>query len=131
MQRSFLVFDPEEQNYEAYLWKDLNGNAISESGEAELLWQKTLPQAVSFSWTAGIDRRACSNVNNAPSGAISFASPSYVPCDGQPCIKFDQHGFSVIGPGAVYLSEGEQSLAITGTRPGHFTMCEWDGERWR
>jgi len=36
-----------------------------------------------------------------------------------------------MGPGAVYLTLGEQSLAVTGTRPGHFTLCEWDGRRWR
>jgi DNA repair protein RadC len=39
------------------------------------------------------------------------------------------NGFSVMGPGAVYLNLGEQSLAVTGTRPGHFTLCEWDGRR--
>ena len=67
----------------------------------------------------------------APTSAITFASPAYEPCADRPCIKFDQHGFSVIGPGAVYLREGEQTLAITGTRPGHFAMCEWGVERWK
>ena len=131
MQRTFLVFDPDEQSYAAYTWQDRNGDGATEAGEADRLWQKSLPPGISFDWTPGIDRRACSNVNSPPGNAISFSSPNYAPCDNRPCIKFDQHGFSVMGPGAVYLGEGEQSLAITGTRPGHFTMCVWDGDRWR
>ena len=71
------------------------------------------------------------NTNTPPDEAISFASPDYPPCNDRPCIKFDQHGFSAMGPGAIYLSDAEQSLAITGTRPGLFTICQWDGERWR
>ncbi len=130
MQRTFLVFDPAVQGYFAYGWQDLNGDGAAESGESEQLWQKSLPPGVSFGWVAGIDRRACSNVSGAPGSAVSFASPAYAPCDDRPCIKFDQHGFSVMGPGAVYLQGDGQTLAITGTRPGHFTMCEWDGERW-
>ncbi len=131
MQRTFLVFDPDVQSYAAYSWQDRNSDGATEAGEADRLWQKRLPPGISFGWAPGIDRRACSNVNSPPGSAVSFSSPTYAPCDDRPCIKFDQHGFSVMGPGAVYLSEGEQSLAITGTRPGHFTMCEWNGERWR
>ncbi len=131
MQRTFLVFDPDAQSYAAYAWQDRDGDGIAEVGESDQLWQKSLPPGVFFSWAPGIDRRACSNVAGPPGSAISFSSPTYAPCDDRPCIKFDQHGFSVMGPGAVYLSEGEQTLAITGTRPGHFTMCEWNGERWR
>jgi prepilin-type N-terminal cleavage/methylation domain-containing protein len=131
MQRTFLVFDPDVQSYAAYSWQDRNSDGATEAGEADRLWQKRLPPGISFGWAPGIDRRACSNVNSPPGSAVSFSSPNYAPCDNRPCIKFDQHGFSVMGPGAVYLSEGEQSLAITGTRSGHFTMCEWNGERWR
>lgn len=131
MQRTFLVFDPDAQSYAAYSWQDRNGDGVTEVGESDQLWQKGLPPGVFFDWAPGIDRRACSNVNGPPGSAISFSSPVYAPCDDRPCIKFDQHGFSVMGPGAVYLSEGEQTLAITGTRPGHFTMCEWNGERWQ
>ena len=131
MQRTFLAFDSDTQSYLAYTWRDHDGDGVAETGESVQLWQKSLPPGVSFGWSSDIDRRACSNVAGAPSSAISFSSPTYAPCDDRPCIKFDQHGFSVMGPGAVYLSEGEQTLAITGTRPGHFTMCEWDGERWR
>ncbi len=131
MQRSFLVFDPAAQRYEAYQWRDHNSNGMTDDGEAERLWQKDLPPGVSFGWATGINRRACSNANTPPSSAISFASPEYLPCNNRPCLKFDQHGFSVIGPGAIYLHEGEQSLAITGTRPGHFTICAWNGVRWK
>lgn len=131
MQRTFLVFDPDEQSYAAYLWQDHNDDSITESGESDQLWQKRLPPGVSFGWAAGIERRACSNVVGSPSGAITFSSLAYAPCDDRPCIKFDQHDFSVMGPGAIYLNEGVQTLAITGTRPGHFTLCEWGGERWR
>lgn len=131
MQHFFLVFDPAAQSYRVSLWRDLDGNGVADAGEATQLWQKSLPPGISFNWAAGIDRRACSNSNSPPGSVISFASPVSLPCATQPCIKFDQHGFSVMGPGAIYLSEGEQSLAITGTRPGYFTMCEWDGERWR
>jgi prepilin-type N-terminal cleavage/methylation domain-containing protein len=131
MQRTFLVFDPGAQSYTAYTWQDRDGDGVAEDGESASLWQKSLPTGVSFGWAAGVDRRGCSNAAGAPSSAISFSSPVYAPCDDRPCIKFDQHGFSVMGPGAVYLREGGQTLAITGTRPGHFTMCEWGGERWR
>lgn len=131
MHRAFLVFDPAAQSYAAYTWQDHNGNAVAEPGESTPLWQKGLPPGVSFRWAPGIDRRACSNVNGSPGDAISFSSPNYAPCNDRPCIKFDQHGFSAMGPGAVYLSEGQQTLAISGTRAGHFTMCEWGGERWK
>jgi len=131
LQRTFLVFDPDAQSYAAYSWQDNNANGSAEAGEAGRLWQHSLPPGVSFGWEPGIDRRACSNANGAPASSISFASPNYAPCDGKPCIKFDNNGFSVMGPGAVYLNAGAQTLAITATRPGHFTLCEWDGERWR
>jgi hypothetical protein len=131
MQQTFLVFDPAAQSYAAYVWQDLDGDAFAETDEADQLWQKGLPPGVFFGWVSGVSRRACSNVLGPPTGAISFSSPAYAPCNNRPCIKFEQHGFSIMGPGAVYLSEGEQTLAITGTRPGHFTLCEWGGERWR
>ncbi|MGK2905291.1 MAG: prepilin-type N-terminal cleavage/methylation domain-containing protein [Desulfuromonadales bacterium] len=131
LQRTFLVFDPTAQSYEAYVWQDHNGDNVAEAGECDRLWRKSLPPGVAFGWVDGIDRRACSNVVGPPTSAISFSSPTYAPCDDRPCIKFNAHGFSEMGPGAVYLSGGEGSLAITGTRPGHFTMCSWSGERWR
>lgn len=131
MQRSFLVFDPGARSYAAYAWRDDNGDGVADAGEAQELWQNDLPPGVVFGWGPGVERRACSNVNGAPASAVSFASPSYAPCNDRPCIKFDRHGSSVMGPGAIYLTQGEQSLAISGTRPGHFTLCEWDGEQWR
>jgi prepilin-type N-terminal cleavage/methylation domain-containing protein len=131
MQRTFLVFDPAASVYTAYVWQDGNADGMTEAGEAERLWQNRLPPGVSFGWASGIDRRACSNSSGAPGSAVSFASPNYAPCDDKPCIKLDNNGFSVMGPGAVYLTQGGQSLAITGTRPGHFTLCEWDGARWK
>lgn len=131
LQHSFLVFDPVQQSYAAYLWQDHDGNAISSDDEASLLWRHELPAGVSFGWEAGIDRRACSNVNSPPGNAISFSTPDYPPCNDRPCVKFDQNGFSATGPGAIYLREAEQTLALTGTRPGHFTVCGWDGERWK
>ena len=45
-------------------------------------------------------------------------------------VKFDDNGFSVMGPGAVYLSNGKKTHAITVTRPGHITVCAWNGQRW-
>jgi prepilin-type N-terminal cleavage/methylation domain-containing protein len=131
LQRTFLVFDLDASVYTAYAWQDGNANGVAETGEADLLWQNSLPPGVSFGWASGIDRRACSNSSGAPGSAVSFSSPNYSPCDDKPCIKFDSNGFSMMGPGAVYLTLGEQSLAVTGTRPGHFTLCEWDGRRWR
>jgi prepilin-type N-terminal cleavage/methylation domain-containing protein len=130
-QRVFLVFEPETLSYSVYLWQDHDGNGVTEAEESRQLWKKSLPPQVSFGWRPGIDRRACSNVNSSPGDAISFARPAYAPCNNQPCIKFDQQGFSLLGPGAIYLKNGEQTLAITGTRPGHFTMCEWNGEAWQ
>lgn len=130
MQRTFLVFAAATQSYEAHAWLDENGDGAADPGEASILWRKSLPPGVVFGWATGVDRRACSNAAGSPGEAISFSSPAAHPCDNRPCIKFDQHGFSVMGPGAIYLQEQEQSLAITGTRPGHFTMCAWNGERW-
>lgn len=131
LQHRFLAFDEEQQGYTAYLWQDSNRDGVATAGESEVLWQKSLPRGVTFGWSPGIDRRACSNAASAPGNAVSFSSPGYAPCNDRPCIKFDQHGFSAMGPGSIYLSDGEKSLAISGTRPGHFTMCEWDGDRWR
>lgn len=131
VQHSFLVFEPIQQSYAAYRWQDHDGDAVPSDDEASLLWRHELPAGVSFGWVPGIDRRACSNVNGSPGNAVSFSRPDYPPCNDQPCIKFDQNGFSVTGPGAIYLHEGDQTLALTGTRPGHFTVCAWDGERWR
>ncbi len=129
--RHFLVFERETQSYSAYRWIDHNGNGVAENGESVRLWQTDLPPGATYGWTPGINRRACSNANTPPGEAISFSSPDYPPCNDRPCIKFDKNGFSAMGPGGIYLSEGEQSLAITGTRPGLFTICQWDGERWR
>lgn len=129
--RHFLVFDPEMQSYAAYRWLDHNANGLAENGESDRLSQTSLPPGVAYAWVPGIDRRACSNANSPPGETISFSSPGYPPCNNQPCIKFDQHGFSAMGPGAIYLSDGEQSLAITVTRPGLFTLCQWHGERWQ
>ena len=131
MQRTFLVFDVDARSYLAYAWQDRDSDGIAEADEASLLWQKSLPPGVAFGWQGDLDRRACSNVASPPTSPVSFARPAYAPCDGRPCVKFDQHGFSSMGPGAVYLHQGEQILAITATRPGHFTLCGWDGERWR
>lgn len=130
-QHRFLVFDAGGQSYAAHAWQDSNGDGVAGEGEARLLWQRGLPPGVRFGSTPAVDHRACSNVAGPPASAISFSSPAYPPCAGRPCIKFDSAGFSVTGPGAIYLSEGEQSLAISVTRPGHFTLCAWDGERWR
>jgi len=129
--RHFLVFEQETQSYAAYSWRDHNANGFAENGESDRLWQTSLPPGVTYGWAPVINRRACSNISTPPGDAISFSSPDYPPCNDRPCIKFDQHGFSAMGPGAIYLSDAEQSLAITGTRPGLFTICQWDGERWR
>ena len=129
--RHFFVFELETQSYAAYRWLDRNVNDFAEDDEAALLWRNRLPPGVVYGRADGIDRRACSNTSPAPGAAVSFASPGYPPCHNRPCIKFDRHGFSVMGPGAVYLSNGEQSLALTGTRPGLFTLCQWNGERWQ
>lgn len=130
LQRSFLVFTPEQQRYAAYHWVDLNSNSIVEESETSLLSENNLPRGIVFGFIEGVDHRACSNTNSPPGDSISFSSPGFSPCNSQPCIKFDQNGFSVMGPGTIYLSDGDRSLAISGTRPGHFTLCEWDGERW-
>ncbi len=131
MQRWFILFNLDTNSYEVYLWQDENGNGVAEAEETGFQWRNNLPAGISYSWVSGVDRRACSNVNSPPGNAVSFASPDYAPCNDRPCIKFDHNGFSVMGPGAVYLSNGQDSLAITATRTGHFTMCEWNGERWK
>lgn len=129
--RLFLVFDPAARGYHLHLWQDRDADGVPVSAETTLLWQRTLPPGISYGWSAGVQRKACSNRAGEPSTALSFAAPDSAPCFDRPCIKFDPLGFSAMGPGAIYLNEGDQSLAITGTRPGHFTVCRWDGERWR
>ncbi|MDT8441678.1 MAG: type II secretion system protein [Desulfuromonadales bacterium] len=131
VQRSFLVFDPEQAAYGLYRWRDDDGDGVPQPEENRRLWQRQLPAGVSFRFAAAVDRRACSNQTVAPNRAVTFGSPSYPPCLGRPCVKFDSQGFSVTGPGAVYLSDGRRSLALSLTRPGLFTLCRWDGTRWQ
>ena len=129
--RSFLAFEPEVRRYGLYDWHDVDGDGQPEATETRRIWTREWPLAVHFSWAAGIDRKACSNAVATPSAAISFGTAAYPPCNGRPCLKFDQQGFSTMGPGAVYLVDGTQSFALTATRPGHFTLCRWDGSQWR
>jgi len=129
--RSFLVFEPGVRRYALFDWQDADGDGRPDDGESWRIWTRELPPAVRFGWDAGIDRKACSNQTGAPTDAITFGTADYAPCNGQPCLKFDQQGFSSMGPGAVYLADGAQSFALTATRPGHFTLCRWDGTQWR
>lgn len=129
--RSFLVFEPEIRRYVLYDWHDADGDGRPEADESRRIWTRELPPAVHFGWAAGIDRKACSNGAGPPSAAITFGTAGYPPCEGRPCLKFDHQGFSAIGPGAVYLVDGAHSFALTATRPGHFTLCRWDGQQWR
>lgn len=129
--RSFLVFEPAQRRYALFDWQDADGDGRPEEGEASRVWTRELPPMVRFGWAAGIDRKGCSNQAGTPTNAITFGTADYAPCNGQPCLKFDQQGFSAMGPGAVYLVDGEQSFALTATRPGHFTLCKWDGAQWR
>jgi prepilin-type N-terminal cleavage/methylation domain-containing protein len=129
--RSFLVFEPEAHRYGLFVWHDGDGDGTPGAGETRRVWSRELPAAVRFGWAAGINRKACSNGVGSPSMPITFGTAGYPPCDGRPCLKFDQYGFSSMGPGAVYLVDGAQSYAMTATRPGHFTICRWDGRQWR
>jgi prepilin-type N-terminal cleavage/methylation domain-containing protein len=129
--RRFLVFEPEQRRYALFDWQDADGDGTPEPGESRRVWTRALPPAVQFGWAAGVDRKACSNQSGAPASAITFGTAGYPPCEGRPCLKFDQQGYSSMGPGAVYLVDDRQSFALTGTRPGHFTVCRWDGAQWR
>lgn len=129
-QRSFLVFQPHRRSYTLYRWRDGNGNGVADSGEAAAVWSRSLPEGIDFAWTTDVDRRACSNPTGLPASAVTFASPNYPPCNDRPCVKFDNLGSSVIGPGAVYLSNGSQSFALSLTRAGVFTICRWNGTSW-
>ena len=128
--RSFLVFEPEARRYLLYRWQDSNGDGRPGEGESRRIWTRQLPPTVTFGWDTEIDRKACSNSEGRPAAAVTFGTAGYPPCSGRPCLKFDQQGFSSIGPGAVYLVDGGQSFALTATRPGHFTLCRWDGRQW-
>lgn len=128
--RSFLVFNPEQTRYSLYQWQDVDGDGVPQPGENRRIWERQLPPGVEFAVAEGIGLRACSNQPGAPSGPITFNTAGYPPCLGQPCIKFDNQGFSVMGPGAAYLTNGDRHVALTLTRPGHFTLCRWDGSRW-
>lgn len=128
--RSFLVFAPSSNSYALYGWQDDNGSGTAEPGESALIWRRDLPPGVSFGWSAAVDRKACSNPSGVPGGAVTFASPTYPPCDDRPCVKFDSHGFSVMGPGSIYLNRAESSYALSMTRTGLPTLCKWRGGRW-
>ncbi|HKL27348.1 MAG TPA: prepilin-type N-terminal cleavage/methylation domain-containing protein [Desulfuromonadales bacterium] len=130
-QHSFLVFQPQGRSYTFYRWQDIDGNGVPDAGEAVALWDRSLPPGIDFGWTADVDRRACSNPIGLPGRAVTFARPDYPPCHDRPCIKFDSLGTSVIGPGAVYLSNGSQSFALSLTRPGVLTICRWNGSKWQ
>jgi len=130
-QRSFLVFDPSHNSYALYHWQDNNSNGIPDADESNRLWNHTLPPGTSFGWVAGLDRKACSNPAGIPDRAVTFATPDSPPCNDRPCIKLDSQGSSVIGPGAIYLSNNEQSYALSITRAGLFTLCKWNGETWQ
>jgi hypothetical protein len=129
--RSFLVFEPAARRYALFDWHDSDGDGRPGDGEAKRVWTRELPPQVDFGWPAGIDRKACGNSAGQPGAAVTFGTASYPPCNGRPCIKFDQQGFSSIGPGTIYLRDAEQAFAVSGTRPGHFTVCQWDGTQWR
>lgn len=129
--RSFLVFEPEEGRYGLYDWHDVDGDGHPESAETRRVWSRELPPAVRFGWAAEVDRKACSNSAGPPVAAVTFGTASYPPCSGSPCLKLDQLGFSVMGPGAIYLVDGAHSFALTVTRPGRLTLCRWDGRQWR
>lgn len=129
--RSFLVFEPERRRYSLFDWQDVDGDGTPEEGESSRIWSRELPPEVRFGWGPGVDRKACSNQAGTPPAAITFGTAGYAPCNGRPCLKFDQQGFSSMGPGAIYLVDGTQSFALTATRPGHFTMCTWAGNEWR
>ncbi len=131
VQRSFLVFDEPQNRYALYRWQDNNSNGTPDTGEAIQLWDHTLPTGTHFGWVADLDRKACSNPVGTPSNAVTFATPDYPPCNDHPCIKFDNLGSSVIGPGAIYLSNNDQSYALSVTRPGLYTLCKWNGEKWQ
>ncbi|PLX76879.1 MAG: hypothetical protein C0614_09840 [Desulfuromonas sp.] len=130
-QRSFLVFEPDQSAYSLYHWRDGDQDGEPELTESQQVWSRQLPKGVRFELAPGIDRKACSNQSGTSSSTVSFASPAYPHCHDQPCIKFDHQGFSVIGPGAVYLSDGRRSMALTLTRPGHVTLCRWNGTEWQ
>ena len=129
-QCSFLVFEPGESGYALYRWQDSDNDGEPELSESQQVWRRHLPKGVGFDLASGIDRKACSNQSGTTNSAVTFASPGYPPCLNQPCIKFDHQGFSVIGPGAVYLSDSRRSMALTLTRPGHITLCRWNGVEW-
>jgi prepilin-type N-terminal cleavage/methylation domain-containing protein len=131
MARSFLVFEPNARRYQLYRWQDRDGDGRPGDGESSRVWSRELPPSVRFGWVAGVDRKACSNGEGSPAAAVTFGTADYPPCNGRPCLKFDQLGFSAMGPGAVYLVDGEGSFALTATHAGHFTVCRWDGRQWR
>lgn len=130
-QRSFVVFSPATGSYSLYAWQDSDGSGSPDSGESTLVWRQSLPPGAAFGWSAGIDRKACSNPPGVPTAAVTFASPDYPPCNDQPCIKFDSQGASVIGPGTIYLAKAGQSYALSMTRPGLLTLCRWQGRLWQ
>jgi len=90
--RSFLVFEPETRRYGLYDWHDADGDGQPEAGESTRIWIRELPPAVHFGWAVGINYKACSNVAGTPSAAITFGTAAYPPCNGRPCLKFDQQG---------------------------------------
>ncbi|RMF47885.1 MAG: prepilin-type N-terminal cleavage/methylation domain-containing protein, partial [Deltaproteobacteria bacterium] len=142
-QNVFVVFNAAAGSYQAVLWQDDDGDGSSDATDGnnypdagdtyQVLFNGRLPTGFTFN-SGPATKSACtgsSDINPVGSASVTFSSPGYPPCNGNPCIRFNGHGnLSTIG-GNVYVTNGDKTYAINSLRPGFFRMCWTKGSVWQ
>jgi prepilin-type N-terminal cleavage/methylation domain-containing protein len=147
MRKAFVVFDIANNTYSIWRWEDFNGNNIRDAGEfhPELnpaglgnpsndrpVRTGRLDSGVYFHIREEVTKSACGSSGPAPGSPVSFHTDAHPPCNGNPCIRFDGKGFIEGLNGAAYLTDHDNSYAISANRAGIFSFCRWDAdsEKW-
>ncbi len=137
----FVVFDVLNNRYSIWRWEDFNGNNVREAGEfsPDLDPAKlgnpsndgpvricNLDNGVYFRIHGDVTRNACGSTGPVPGNPVTFLREALLPCNGNPCIRFDGKGFIEGINGAAYLTDENHSYAVSANRAGIFNFCRWD-----
>jgi prepilin-type N-terminal cleavage/methylation domain-containing protein len=133
----FVVFDIADNSYSIWRWEDSNGNNVRDAGEFNPdlggngggdgpVRTGSLDSRVYFRILPGVTRSACAGSGPAPGNPVSFPTDPNPPCNGNPCIRFNGRGFIEGLNGAAYLSNENDSYAVSANRAGLFSFCRWD-----
>ncbi|BCR04647.1 hypothetical protein DESUT3_17160 [Desulfuromonas versatilis] len=130
--RVFVAFNGAANSYAAFTCTDANNNGnFNDAGECTQAFSGTLPSNVAFGVGSGVNKTACNNAGAAPAQNITYAPIAGAPCNGSPCLRMNKLGFSEAGGGQIYLTRSGKSYAVSGTRPGNFSVCSWNGSSWQ